>query len=210
MEGEVGITHMYKAKNIFNSFATPGLKTLNNKASTWNLIQLRLRPAIESHKCARFCSQQIHGIIQLLRALTAPQWPHKNLGSKRPFTSALQLLPQAASEDLRITGWKSCGIPGVGRETRVINRQVPLLPGQRHGLPTAGAKSPALNVHMLVHQSSPLKLILKKSSGTSWSSTVKLSPVNDIGVHTSLYCQKTPADPPSEWGLALYAISLHG
>lgn len=131
MEGEVGVTHMYKAKHIFNSLGTPGLKTFNNKTSTWNLIQLRLRSANRSHKCASFCRQQIHSLIQFPRALTAPQQPHKNLGSKTAFTAALWLLLQAVSEDLRITGWKSRGIPGVRREPLVINRQVPLLPGQR-------------------------------------------------------------------------------
>lgn len=102
MEGDVGITHMYKAKHIFNSFATPGLKTLSNKASMWNLIQLRLRPAIGSRKHARFCRQQIHGVIQLLRAWIAPQWPQKNLGSKTAFAPALRLLLQAVSDGLRI------------------------------------------------------------------------------------------------------------
>lgn len=47
VEGEVGITHMYKAKHIFNSFTTPGLRTSDNTASMWNLIQLR--PATGSH-----------------------------------------------------------------------------------------------------------------------------------------------------------------
>jgi len=71
----------------------------------------------------------------------------------------------------------------VERKILIINRQVPLLPCQRQRLPRASTKSLALDVHTLVHQS-PLKLILKKSSGTSQSFTVKLSPVNNIGVHT--------------------------
>lgn len=84
VEGEVGITQTYKAKHIFNSSATPRFKTLT-QTSLWNLIHLRPRPAIGSHKCARFCRQQIHGEIQLLRALTAPHWPHRNLGTKTVF-----------------------------------------------------------------------------------------------------------------------------
>lgn len=70
-----------------------------------------------------------------------------------------------------------------GRERLLINRQDPLLPGQRQRLPRARAKSLALHVHTLVHPSL-LKLILKKSSGTLRSFTVKLSPLNNVGVHT--------------------------
>lgn len=174
MEGEVGITHMYKAKHIFNSLGTPGLKTFN-KTSMWNLIQLRLRSANRSHKCASFCRQQIHGLIQFPRALTAPQQPHKNLGSKTAFTADLWLLLHAVSEDLRITGWKSRGIPGVRREPLVINTQVPLLPGQR--LPyNKRQESGSYSAH-----AGPLKLILKEQSGTSQSCTGKLSTLNISG-----------------------------
>lgn len=52
VEEEVGITHVSKDKHIFNSFATPGLKSLTNKVPLWNLTQLRQRLAIGSHKCA--------------------------------------------------------------------------------------------------------------------------------------------------------------
>lgn len=137
---------------------------------------------------------------------------------------ALQLLLQNVLEDLGITGWKSNGIAGVGTETLVINRQVPLLPGQRQNLPRATAKSLALNVHTLVHQS-PLKLILKKLSVTSWSFTVKLSPLTNIRVctrsqliqitvrkHLQIFSQNERASRPSHYTLRYqslpFALSL--
>lgn len=162
MEGEVGITHTYKAKHIFNSSATPRLETLT-QTSLWNLIQLRPRPAVGSHKCARFCRQQIdwwgNSVPEGINCTPlASQKPRKEDSIHSNLTSTS---PAPEDHRVKVLGHSWC------RKILVINRQVPLSFSQKQDLPGAREKSLAINVDTLVHQSP-----LKKLSATPQPFTV--------------------------------------